>query len=93
MIPTSVEKRKVALNLLERYVQLLREVETLKEDMIQLKQEAEEVLGKDFSKHLPKLAKGKIDGNRIEERANKDLELLAEIEILENIKLTQEQSF
>ena len=86
MLPSGNEKRKQYNDLINRAVQLHREIEVLKDDLNQLKQEVEEDIGKDFAKEFPKLAKVKFQNGKIAEDAKKKLEMLSELEILANLE-------
>lgn len=83
MIPDGVEKRKAYNDLIDRGVQLLREQEQIKEDLAQLKAEVEETIGKDFAKEYPVKVKTRHSCGKEEEKANKKLEIIAELDILE----------
>lgn len=82
MLPDGNEKRKALDNLIERGVALLREQDQLKADLLQLKAEVEETIGKDFSKEYLRNCKVRYKTVRFQEDANKRLEIISELEIL-----------
>jgi len=90
MLPESIEKRTQLNNLIERGVQLLREQDQLKDDLDQVKQEVEEEIGKDFAKEFLAKVKARHQAGKTRADADKKLEILAELEILENANSKEE---
>jgi hypothetical protein len=83
MIPQSLEHRKKLNDLINRGVQLEREIDQLKDDMKQLKEEVKEEVGKEYVKDYPKMVKIRYSTGKVHQDAESKLELIAELEILE----------
>ena len=84
MIPNSIEKRRALNKLIERGVQLHREMDQCKDDLKQLKMEVEEEIGKESAKEFTKKVSSAYKAEKIKEDVKKKLEILEELEILKN---------
>ncbi len=84
MIPEAIEKRVALRDYVYRAVDLLVEQDTINEDLATLKDEVEEVLGKDCAKVFKTLYTAKYKAKAYFNDISKKEEALAQVEILEN---------
>lgn len=87
MLPSDPVKRKEFFNFINRGVVLKEREdkikEEVKEDLSSLKEEVEELIGEEFGKEFVSKVNTKHKLNKETEKANKILEQVAELEILE----------
>lgn len=84
MIPESIEQRKKLNEFIDRAVLLLCEKDTLDEDLVILKNDVEEELGKDVAKEFKARYTARHKLNKKQEELEKLETLLAEEDILKS---------
>ena len=82
MIPQDIEKRKRLEKYVQQSVQLNHELETLKEDLKEIKAMVKEEIGADYAKTLDLLVKARMEEEKLVEDANKKLEAVEQTKIL-----------
>ena len=78
MLPENVETLTKLNKYVGQAVQMLREKDTLTEDLAELKHIVEEEIGKDYAKTFPTLYKARYDSKKLLEEVEKKTEALKE---------------
>lgn len=82
MIPADIEKRAKYNRYVEQAVQLMREQDTLKEDLKNVKEIVSEELGKDQASSFSGHVKARYDEQKVSDQADKLQESIEEHRIL-----------
>lgn len=82
MIPQDLNKRKELNKYVDSAYNLHLELETLKEDLKEIKLQVSDTIGKDYAKSFDLLVKARLEESKLSEDAEKKLEAIEETKIL-----------